>query len=206
MKESLQPGVQFTFRFPVPENRTVPHLLPESPEFQAMPEVLASGFMVGLIEWACIQAINPHLNWPEEQTVGIGFQLSHVAATPPGLTVTVEVELTKVEGRKLTFAIRAADDLDPAFPYWIAFDAHTPEGRRTYRDISRDLFLGPIDLQWVGFYFEGGATNEMAPSPWWDRYCRWRFSKFDLPVWIRLPVAVSISFSLSTFTPGPSSW
>ena len=112
MKESLQPGIRFTFSFPVPENRTVSHLLPESPEFQAMPEVLASGFMVGLIEWTCIQAINPHLDWPQEQTVGIGFQLSHVAATPPGLTVTVEVELTIVEGRKMTFAIRAADDLD----------------------------------------------------------------------------------------------
>ena len=112
MKESLRSGLQFTFSFPILENRTVPYLLPESPEFQAMPEVLASGFMVGLIEWACIQAINPHLDWPQEQTVGIGFQLSHVAATPPGLTVTVSGELTKVEGRKLTFAIRAADDLD----------------------------------------------------------------------------------------------
>jgi fluoroacetyl-CoA thioesterase len=112
MKDSLQSGLQFTFSFPVPENRTVPHLLPESPEFQAMPEVLASGFMVGLIEWACIQAINPHLDWPREQTVGIGFKLSHVAATPPGLTVTINVELTQVEGRKLTFAVRASDDHD----------------------------------------------------------------------------------------------
>jgi len=112
MKDSLHPGLQFTFSFPVPENRTVPHLLPESPEFQAMPEVLASGFMVGLIEWACIQAINPHLDWPREQTVGIGFKLSHVAATPPGLTVTINVELTQVEGRKLTFAVRASDDHD----------------------------------------------------------------------------------------------
>jgi fluoroacetyl-CoA thioesterase len=112
MKETLQPGVRFCFRFPLPANRTVPHLLPESPEFQAMPEVLASGFMVGLIEWACIQAINPHLDWPREQTVGVGFQLSHAAATPPGLTVTVAVELVEVEGRKLTFAVRAEDDLD----------------------------------------------------------------------------------------------
>lgn len=112
MKDTLQPGVGFRFSFPVPATRTVPHLLPESPEFQAMPEVLASGFMVGLIEWACIQAVNPHLDWPREQTVGVGFQLSHTAATPPGLTVTIEVELKKVEGRKLTFAVRAEDDLD----------------------------------------------------------------------------------------------
>jgi fluoroacetyl-CoA thioesterase len=111
MKETLQPGVQFSFSFPVPATRTVPHLLPESREFQEMPEVLASGFMVGLIEWACIQAINPYLDWPREQTVGVGFQLSHVAATPPGLTVTIQVELVKIEGRKLTFAVRAEDDV-----------------------------------------------------------------------------------------------
>lgn len=112
MKESLQPGLAFEFTYQVPENRTVPHLLPESPEFQAMPRVLASGYMVGLIEWACIRAVNPHLDWPREQTVGIGFQLNHVAATPPGLTVTIAVALQKVEGRKLTFAIRAADEVD----------------------------------------------------------------------------------------------
>ena len=112
MKESLQPGLQFSFRFPVPASRTVPHLLPESAEFQAMPEVLASGYMVGLIEWTCIQAINPHLDWPREMTVGVGFHLSHVAATPPGLTVTVQVVLKSVEGRKLVFAVRAEDDVD----------------------------------------------------------------------------------------------
>ncbi len=112
MQDSLQPGLQFSFQFRVPDNKTVPHLLPESPEFQAMPQVLASGFMVGLIEWACIQAVNPHLNWPREQTVGIGFHLSHTAATPPGLTVTIDVELEKVEGRKLTFNVRAEDGVD----------------------------------------------------------------------------------------------
>jgi fluoroacetyl-CoA thioesterase len=112
MKETLQPGLRFSFSYPVPGTRTVPHLLPESPEFQAMPEVLASGYMVGLIEWACIQTLNPHLDWPREMTVGVGFQLSHVAATPPGLTVTIQVELQKVEGRKLTLAVRAEDDVD----------------------------------------------------------------------------------------------
>jgi fluoroacetyl-CoA thioesterase len=112
MKDSLQPGQEFEFKFLVPENKTVPHLFPESPEFQLMPRVLASGFMVGLIEWACIQAINPHLNWPQEQTVGIDFQLTHTAATPPGLTVTVKGRLENVEGRKLTFYIQAEDEFD----------------------------------------------------------------------------------------------
>lgn len=112
MKDSLKPGLAFSFQFEVPENKTVPHLYPESAEFGAMPEVFATGFMVGLIEWACIDAVNPHLDWPREQTVGIDVKLSHLAATPPGFTVTVNGTLEKVEGRKLTFSIVADDGVE----------------------------------------------------------------------------------------------
>lgn len=112
MKDSLAPGLSFEFQFQVPENKTVPHLYPESPEFQLMPRVLATGFMVGLFEWACIQAVNPHLDWPREQTVGIDINVNHVAATPPCLTVTVQGKLEKVEGRKLSFYLTAHDGVD----------------------------------------------------------------------------------------------
>lgn len=112
MKDSLKPGLTFEFRYQVPEGRTVPFLLPESPEFGAMPRVLATGYMVGLIEWTCIQAINSHLDWPKEQTVGTGIHFSHVAATPPGLTVTIKAKLEKVEGRKLVFSVVADDGVD----------------------------------------------------------------------------------------------
>ena len=112
MKDTLQEGLTFQFKFKVPDNKTVPHLLPESPEFQAMPRVLATGYMVGLIEWTCIQLVNPHLDWPAEQTVGTGIDVSHTAATPPGLVVTIEARLVKVEGRKLTFAVSASDGID----------------------------------------------------------------------------------------------
>jgi len=112
MQDSLSSGLEFEFRFTVPETKTVPHLYPESPEFQQMPRVLATGFMVGLFEWACIQAINPFLDWPREQTVGIGINFNHCAATPPGLTITVRGVLDQVEGRKLTFSLSAHDGLD----------------------------------------------------------------------------------------------
>jgi fluoroacetyl-CoA thioesterase len=112
MKPSLKSGLTFEFKFRVPENKTVPHLYPESPEFQMMPRVLATGFMVGLFEWACILAINPHIDWPEEQTVGIHLNLSHVAATPPGLTITVKGKLEEVDGRKLSFSLVADDGVD----------------------------------------------------------------------------------------------
>lgn len=112
MKETLQPGLTFEFSFTVPEEKTVPYLYPESPEFQIMPRVLATGFMVGLFEWACIRAVNPYIDWPQEQTVGIDIKLSHTSATPPGLTVRVRGKLEKVEGRKLTFSLIADDELD----------------------------------------------------------------------------------------------
>jgi fluoroacetyl-CoA thioesterase len=112
MKDTLRPGLTHEFRFRVPENKTVPHLYPEAQEFQVMPRVLATGFMVGLLEWACIQAINPHLDWPNEQSVGTLVNFSHTAATPPGMNVTVRVKLESVEGRKLTFSVTADDGID----------------------------------------------------------------------------------------------
>ncbi len=112
MKETLKPGLTFSFNYTVPEDKTVPHLFTEFEELALMPKVFATGFMVGLFECACIQALNPHLDWPEEQTVGIGIDASHLAATPPGFTITVRGTLTKVEGKKLTFSIEADDGAD----------------------------------------------------------------------------------------------
>lgn len=112
MKESLKPGIKYEHKFVVPSSKTVPALYPESAEFLAMPEVFATGFLVGFLEWACIRAINPHLDWPKEQTVGTHIDVSHEAATPPGLEVTATVELLEVNGRKLVFAVEAHDGVE----------------------------------------------------------------------------------------------
>jgi len=112
MKESLKPGIRYEHKFVVPSSKTVPALYPESEEFLAMPEVFATGFLVGFLEWACIKAINPHLDWPREQTVGTHIDVSHEAATPPGLEVTATVELLEVSGRRLVFAVEAHDGIE----------------------------------------------------------------------------------------------
>jgi fluoroacetyl-CoA thioesterase len=112
MKPSLKAGIEYEFRFRVPESKTVPALYPESPEFREMPQVFATGFMVGFLEWACIKAVNPHLEWPEEQTVGTHVNVSHTAATPPGFEVTAKVKLTLVDGRRLVFEVEANDGMD----------------------------------------------------------------------------------------------
>ncbi len=112
MKPSLQPGLRYEHRFVVPATKTVPALYPEAEEFLVMPEVFATGYLVGLLEWACVKAIKPHLDWPVEQTVGTHIDVSHCAATPPGMEVTAAVELVAVQGKKLVFAVRAPDGAD----------------------------------------------------------------------------------------------
>ena len=112
MKPSLRPGIKYQHKFVVPATKTVPHLYPEAEEFLAMPEVFATGFLVGFLEWSCIRAINPHLDWPREQSVGTHIDVSHEAATPPGLEVTASVELVEVDGRRLVFDVEAHDGVD----------------------------------------------------------------------------------------------
>lgn len=112
MKETLKAGIRYEHKFTVPHSKTVPALYPESEEFMAMPAVFATGFLVGFLEWACIKAINPHLDWPQEQTVGTHIDVSHEAATPPSLEITATVELIAVEGKKLIFSVEAHDGID----------------------------------------------------------------------------------------------
>jgi fluoroacetyl-CoA thioesterase len=111
MKATLQPGLKHSFSYVVPENKTVPYTYPESAEIAAMPKVFATGFMIVLMEWTCLQLLAPHLD-AGEGSLGIHVDVSHLAATLPGMTVTVEAECTEVQGRKVTFKVRAHDGVD----------------------------------------------------------------------------------------------
>ena len=112
MKATLVPGIEYDFCFRVTDAQTVPALFPEAGDLQVMPTVFATGFMVGLFEWTCIQALKPHLDWPAEQTVGTHVDFSHVAATPVGFEITVKARLVEVDRRRLVFEIEAHDDAD----------------------------------------------------------------------------------------------
>ncbi len=112
MSPDLKPGIRHRFAYTVTEAKTVPRLYPEFAEFREMPEVFATGFMIGLIEGACQLAIKPYLDWPREQSLGTHVDFSHLAATPPGLTVTVDCEVIAVDGRRVTFRATAHDGHD----------------------------------------------------------------------------------------------
>jgi fluoroacetyl-CoA thioesterase len=109
MRESVQPGLTGHLTYTVPAERTVPELLPESDQFAALPPVLATGYLVALVEWTCMKVLVGHLD-QHEQTLGIHVDLSHSAPTPVGAEVRIDVELVSVERRQLTFNVEARDD------------------------------------------------------------------------------------------------
>lgn len=133
MRNSLLPGLTARLEYVVPAERTVPHLLPESAEFAAMPAVLATGFLVGVVEWTCIRALAGHLD-DGEQTLGVHLDLSHEAPTPVGCPLTVEAELTAAAGRQLTFTVHAFDDA-----------ATVCRGTHRRAIISTERFLARLD-------------------------------------------------------------
>lgn len=73
--------------------------------------VLATPKMINLMEEAALSAVE-HLLPEGKQSLGTHIDVSHVAATPVGMKVTADAELTGVDGRKLTFFIRARDEMD----------------------------------------------------------------------------------------------
>ena len=94
--------------------------------------VFATPAMVALLETAAVHALAGHLN-PGETTVGTWLEVSHMAATPIGERVRAEAELTAVDGRKLTFDVRA-------------FDEHEQigQGRHHRMIVSEERFLGKL--------------------------------------------------------------
>jgi predicted thioesterase len=71
--------------------------------------VLATPVMINLIEAAALKAVE-HLLPAGHQSLGIHLDVRHVAATPVGLLVTATAEVTKVEGRTISFRVQARDE------------------------------------------------------------------------------------------------
>jgi fluoroacetyl-CoA thioesterase len=111
MKATLKPGLSHRLVYTVPENKTVPYTFPESPVIASMPKVFATGFMIVLMEWACTELLVAHLA-PGEGSVGVHVDVSHPAATPPGMVVTVDAECVEIAGPRVTFHVKAHDGVD----------------------------------------------------------------------------------------------
>ncbi len=111
MKDTLPVGLEHTLTYRVSRERTVPFLYPEAELFRVMPEVFATGYMVGFMEWACMEALKPFME-EGERTVGTMINVTHEAATPAGMEVTAKVRLIEVDGKRTVWEIEARDEVE----------------------------------------------------------------------------------------------
>lgn len=102
-------GLRHAKTITVIPNLTVPGLPEVMGRFEGLPDVLATPYMICLVESACIEALQPFLN-DGQMTVGTHVEISHVAATPVGMHVTAEVELVGQEGKRFRFKVECRDE------------------------------------------------------------------------------------------------
>lgn len=95
-------------------------------------DVFATPAMVALMENAAMMAVKDHL--PEgSATVGTQINTSHLKASPLGASITASAELVEVDGRRLTFAVKAWDE-----------KGIIGEGSHTRFVVDRERFLSKL--------------------------------------------------------------
>jgi predicted thioesterase len=104
---SLQVGLKHAATHTVTDDMTPPHLRGEPLR------VLSTPNMIALIERTAIDCVQPHLA-PGQATVGTRVDVAHLAGTLVGMTITITVELTEIDRRKLGFRVEVRDELDEA--------------------------------------------------------------------------------------------
>jgi len=76
--------------------------------------------------------------------------------------------------------IESADAPLGEFPYWVALDKHTPEGKVALTEVAKELNSSYRRLIWASFYFESARVNRLVPSPWWNAERTWRLRRAGL--------------------------
>jgi fluoroacetyl-CoA thioesterase len=104
MKPSLKTGIAAKESFVVDRDRTIDFMGEAA-------RVYATPMMVRDIEVACRNLLLAHLDAGED-SVGTRVELDHLAATPLGLTVTLQVRVASVEGRAIGFEVDGSDGID----------------------------------------------------------------------------------------------
>src|SRR5215813_13844064 len=104
MKSTLQVGLTFTKRITVNEERCIVFMGKEG-------MVYATPRMVLDVEYTCRELLLEHLD-DGEDSVGAHVSIDHLAATPLGLEVTIDVTIVEIEKRRVTFEFSVRDPIE----------------------------------------------------------------------------------------------
>lgn len=108
MKPGLTIGAKGSHAMRVRDSHLVPALFAEDNAFPDMAAVFSTPSMIGLMEWACVEAMAPFYE-DGEDSVGVHVDVAHLAPTLPGQVVTVSTELEDVDGKFYWFRVEAHD-------------------------------------------------------------------------------------------------
>jgi predicted thioesterase len=75
------------------------------------PRVLSSPSLITFMQTICADLMAPFLD-PAEMVVSVRMEMSHLASTPIGSTITVRAEIDRIEGNKVYFKIDAYDEVE----------------------------------------------------------------------------------------------
>jgi predicted thioesterase len=104
MKSTLKAGLASTKRVTVDESRCIGFMGKEG-------MVYATPRMVLDVEYACRDLLLEHLDEGED-SVGAHVSIDHLAATPLGLEVTIDVKIVDIEKRRVTFEFSVRDPVE----------------------------------------------------------------------------------------------
>jgi predicted thioesterase len=104
MKSTLKVGLASTKRVLVDESRCIGFMGKEG-------MVYATPRMVSDVEYACRDFLLEHLDEGED-SVGAHVSIDHLAATPLGLEVTIDVRIVDIEKRRVTFELSVRDPVE----------------------------------------------------------------------------------------------
>jgi fluoroacetyl-CoA thioesterase len=95
-------GAKGTYEFIVKREHLADTMAP------SLPPVLATAMMSLAMELAAMDALTLYLE-PGEMSVGVVVNVTHTGATPEGWKVRTEAEVTKADGRRIEYDLRAYD-------------------------------------------------------------------------------------------------
>jgi predicted thioesterase len=105
MKPSLKTGLTAKREVTVDQERCIGFMGKEG-------AVYATPRMVSDVEYTCRDYLLQHLD-DGEDSVGAHVSIDHLAATPMGLKVTIEVKIVELDRRRVTFEFTVHDPIEP---------------------------------------------------------------------------------------------
>ena len=114
MNQSKVSQIVFSATYTVPPEQTTHQMFRVLPHASGssdrMPDAMATGYLVAVLESMCAQEMQPHID-PVEQTVfGFSAQCQFRAPIPPGALVHVDGQVICLSEDEVTFWVRAIDE------------------------------------------------------------------------------------------------